>query len=149
MDFAPYLPPAWVVWVIGGACSIVLTFFTVRAALDGIRHAIAAVRRRNAPKNNASRRPTELEDVLTWVMAGIATSVSASGMWKFAGEVLKLDGFWRVLFFAFIEGAIVISALRARRSMRENYTAGVDGIAVWALAALTAVLATMDAASGG
>ncbi|MFC4006681.1 hypothetical protein ACFOY2_05580 [Nonomuraea purpurea] len=146
MNWTNYLPPEWVVWTIVGVCSVIVTWFTSRAALDGIRHAALALRRRSGDKSGktADRRPLELEDILTWVMAGIATAVSASGMWKFAGDVLKLEGFWRVLFFAFIEGAIVISALRARRSMRENYTAGLDGIAVWALAALTAILASLD-----
>ncbi|MER7361977.1 hypothetical protein [Nonomuraea wenchangensis] len=143
------MPPAWVVWTIAGVASVVVTWFTVRAALDGIRYAARSLQAWRRTRAATDRRPAELEDILTWVMAGIATSVSASGMWKFAGDVLQLDGFWRVLFFAFIEGAIVISALRARRSMRESYTAGLDGIAVWALAALTAVLASIDAKSAG
>lgn len=142
MDLTKYLPPDWLVWIIGGAVSLVATWLIVRAGLAGVRHAVRAVRSRRA--RGTKRQPLEPEDILTWVMAGIATAVSASGMWKFAGDVLKLEGFWRVLFFAFIEGAIVISALRARRSMRENYTAGLDGIAVWALAGLTAVLASLD-----
>ncbi|MGA4989832.1 hypothetical protein [Nonomuraea bangladeshensis] len=149
MDLTPYMPPAWIVWTIAGVISVVVTWFTVWATFDGIRYAARSLQAWRRNHTTSEKRPAELEDILTWVMAGIATSVSASGMWKFAGDVLQLDGFWRVLFFAFIEGAIVISALRARRSMRENYTAGLDGIAVWALAALTAVLASIDAKSGG
>lgn len=149
MDWTSYLPPDWVVWTVVGVCSLIVTWFATRAAADGLRHAGRALRGRKRDGRDAGRKPAEVEDVLTWVMAGIATAVSASGMWKFAGDVLKLEGFWRVLFFAFIEGAIIISALRARRSMRENYTAGLDGIAVWALAALTAILASLDTASPG
>lgn len=149
MDWTQYWPPpVWLVWTIAGLCSVVVTWFTVRAALQGLKSAVRALRSRRTPKA-ASSPPPSIEDVLTWAMAGIATAVSASGMWKFAGDVLQLEGFWRVLFFAFIEGAIVISALRARRSMRENYTAGLDGIAVWALAALTAILASLDTKSAG
>ncbi|WP_431928464.1 hypothetical protein [Nonomuraea jabiensis] len=89
--------------------------------------------------------PRPVEDVLTVVAASIATGVSAQGMWRFSGDVLGLDGPLRVLLFAFVEVAIVTSAVRARRNMRENFAAGLDGIAVWALTCLTAVLSSMDA----
>ncbi|MEQ4719307.1 MULTISPECIES: hypothetical protein [unclassified Nonomuraea] len=92
-----------------------------------------------------ARRP--IEDVLTIVAASIATGVSAQGMWRFSGDVLGLDGPLRLLLFAFIEVAIITSAVRARRNMRENFSAGIDGIAVWALTCLTAVLSSMDARS--
>ncbi|WP_327091662.1 hypothetical protein OIE66_13830 [Nonomuraea sp. NBC_01738] len=88
-----------------------------------------------------------IEDILTIVAASIATGVSAQGMWRFSGDVLGLDGPLRLLLFAFIEVAIITSAVRARRNMRENYSAGIDGIAVWALTCLTAVLSSMDARS--
>ncbi|MEV5327934.1 hypothetical protein WBK31_07750 [Nonomuraea sp. N2-4H] len=91
--------------------------------------------------------PRPVEDVLTIVAASIATGVSAQGMWRFSGDVLGLDGPLRLLLFAFIEVAIITSAVRARRNMRENYSAGIDGIAVWALTCLTAVLSSMDARS--
>src|SRR5689334_17082861 len=88
-----------------------------------------------------------IEDVLTIVAASIATGVSAQGMWRFSGDVLGLDGPLRLLLFAFIEVAIITSAVRARRNMRENYAAGIDGLAVWVLTGLSAVLSAMDAAS--
>jgi hypothetical protein len=91
--------------------------------------------------------PRPVEDVLTIVAASIATGVSAQGMWRFSGDVLGLDGPLRLLLFAFIEVAIITSAVRARRNMRENFSAGIDGIAVWALTCLTAVLSSMDARS--
>ncbi|WP_066372323.1 hypothetical protein [Herbidospora mongoliensis] len=90
-------------------------------------------------------RPTE--DILTVVAASIATGVSAQGMWQFAGDVLGFDGPLRLLLFAFIEVAVITSAVRARRNMRENYAAGIDGLAVWVLTCLSAVLSAMDAAS--
>ncbi|WP_084957998.1 hypothetical protein [Thermoactinospora rubra] len=92
-------------------------------------------------------QPRPVEDVLTIVAACIATGVSAQGMWRFSGDVLGLDGPLRLLLFAFIEVAIVTSAVRARRNMRENFSAGIDGVAVWALTCLTAVLSSMDARS--
>ncbi|WP_049570563.1 hypothetical protein [Nonomuraea sp. SBT364] len=91
--------------------------------------------------------PRPIEDLLTIVAASIATGVSAQGMWRFSGDVLGLDGPLRLLLFAFIEVAIITSAVRARRNMRENFSAGIDGIAVWALTCLTAVLSSMDARS--
>jgi hypothetical protein len=70
-------------------------------------------------------------------------------MWRFFGDVLQFTGPLRVLTFAFIETAVITSAVRARQAMRENYTAGVDGIAVWALTSLSAVLSSLDARSFG
>ncbi|WP_219517499.1 hypothetical protein [Nonomuraea ceibae] len=88
-----------------------------------------------------------IEDLLTVAGAGIATGVSAQGMWRFAEDVLGLDGPLRLLLFAFIEIAVITSAVRARRNMREKFSAGIDGIAVWALTSLSAVLSAMDARS--
>jgi hypothetical protein len=87
------------------------------------------------------------EDILTIVAASIATGVSAQGMWRFSGDVLGFDGPLQLLLFAFIEVAVVTSAVRARRNMRENHSAGIDGAAVWALTSLSAVLSSMDARS--
>jgi hypothetical protein len=91
--------------------------------------------------------PRPAEDILTVVAASIATGVSAQGMWRFSGDVLGFDGPLQLLLFAFIEVAVITSAVRARRNMRENYSAGIDGIAVWALTSLSAVLSAMDARS--
>lgn len=91
--------------------------------------------------------PRPVEDVLTVVSASIATGVSAQGMWRFSGDVLGFDGPLQLLLFAFIEVAMVTSAVRARRNMRENHKAGVDGLAVWALTCLSAVLSAMHSAS--
>ncbi|MBB4936174.1 hypothetical protein FHR32_000479 [Streptosporangium album] len=91
--------------------------------------------------------PRPAEDILTIVAASIATGVSAQGMWRFSGDVLGFDGPLRLLLFAFIEVAVITSAVRARRNMRENYSAGIDGVAVWTLTGLSAVLSSMDARS--
>ncbi|WP_248964443.1 hypothetical protein [Sphaerisporangium perillae] len=115
---------------------LVLASFTLRAAY---RAAARAYRR------FAENRPAE--DILTIVAASIATGVSAQGMWRFSGDVLGFDGPLRLLLFAFIEVAVITSAVRARRNMRENYSAGIDGIAVWALTSLSAVLSSLDARS--
>lgn len=88
-------------------------------------------------------------DLLTVVAAGIATSVAAQGMWQFFGDVLGFSGPLRVLTFAFIEISVMTSAVRARASMRASLSAGVDGIAVWALTGLSAILSSLDARSFG
>lgn len=91
----------------------------------------------------------QAEDVLTLIAAGIATVVAMTGMWRFFGDVLHVSGPVRALTFAFIEIAVFTSALRARRNVRESHThtAGIDGVAVWALTGLSAVLAALDAGS--
>jgi hypothetical protein len=68
-------------------------------------------------------------------------------MWRFSGDVLGFDGPLQLLLFAFIEVAVITSAVRARRNMREKFSAGIDGLAVWALTSLSAVLSSMDARS--
>ncbi|GAA4190533.1 hypothetical protein GCM10022252_28970 [Streptosporangium oxazolinicum] len=115
---------------------LVVAYFALRATR---RVAVRFYQRHIAP------RPAE--DILTIVAASIATGVSAQGMWRFSGDVLGFDGPLRLLLFAFIEVAVITSAVRARRNMRENFSAGIDGVAVWALTGLTAVLSSMDARS--
>ncbi len=135
-DLSAYLPPLYVWWIVGGVAAVVLAWMLGRALISGARAATRSI----------TKRPS-LEDALTVAVASIATGVSAQGMWKFTGDVLHFDGPLRALLFAFIELAVLTSAVRARRNMRDNFSAGIDGIAVWVLAALTAVLSSMDAAS--
>ena len=88
-------------------------------------------------------------NLLTVIAAGLATMVSASGMWKFFTDILGSSPL-RVVFFAYIEVALFASALLARaRLLREpeRGTTGVDGAAVWVLAAVTASLSALDASS--
>ena len=125
-----YLPPPWAVWI--AACALALLLVVLAAAT--IRAAHRAIRR--AWKARRPKEPATLADVLTWAAAGIATGVSAQGMWKFAGDVLGLDGPLRLLLFAFIEIGVVTSAVRARKNVKENYSAGIDGVAVWFLASV-------------
>jgi hypothetical protein len=86
-------------------------------------------------------------DALTWLAASIATGVAAQGMWRFFGDVLHFPPALRVLMFAFLEVAVVTSAVRARQNLRRHGSAGVDGAAVWALTSLSAALSAMHAAS--
>jgi hypothetical protein len=140
MNITDYLPPPWVAWAIAAVVALVLAVVVYRTA----RAAWRAYRAKERPPTS----PDVIEDWLTRLVAGVATAVSAQGMWRFAGDKLDLDGPVRVVLFAFIELAIIISAVRAHRNMREKYSAGLDGIAVWALACLTAVLSALDATNG-
>jgi len=130
---APYLPLAWqIVTVLLALAATVISWRLAKRAFQAL---------------TARAKANSLEDNLTIVGAVIASGVSATGMWKFFGDVLDLPWPLRLVLFAFIEIAIVTSAVRARRNMLENYSAGVDGIAVWALTALTSVLSSMDSYS--
>ncbi|MEU1731368.1 hypothetical protein [Streptosporangium sp. NPDC020145] len=137
-DLAEGIPPL-VLWGVPGALAVVIVLY-------GLWHL----------KRGLTRRP--LEDILTVVAAGVATGVSAQGMWRFSGDVLGFDGPLQLLLFAFIEVAMMTSAVRARRNMRESAeraktdplvtpSAGADGVAVWVLTGLSASLSSMDARS--
>lgn len=128
------LAPAGRAWIEFSVYTVTAVL-ALAAAIVGLVILTRAIRRRS------------LEDVLTVVAAGVATGVSAQGMWQFAGDVLGFDGPLRLLLFAFIEVAVITSAVRARRAMRDNFAAGIDGLAVWVLTCLSAVLSAMDAAS--
>jgi hypothetical protein len=116
--------------------------------LGGLGWIVAlAWRSRRRPEDPAKPRAAS-EDLLTLLAAGIATAVSAQGMWQFFTRIMPgVDWPWRLVMFAFIEVAVITSAIRARRNMRERHAAGVDGLAVWALTCLSAVLSTLEARS--
>lgn len=138
----PTLPPipSWVPDVVA-ALAIGLAVIAVLLTAWGVAKGVAALARKAKASNTAG------EEFLTWGAAAIATGVSAQGMWRFAGDILGFDGPLRVMLFAFIEVAMFTSAVRAKRNMRENFSAGIDGMAVWVLTCLSAVLSCMDARS--
>ena len=136
MSFAADNPIGTAIVCVFAFLVLVLAFLVVRNLVLGAFRLL---------RTWAQNRPAE--DILTIVAACIATGVSAQGMWRFSGDVLGFDGPLRLLLFAFIEVAVITSAVRARRNMRENYSAGIDGVAVWALTSLSAVLSSMDARS--
>ncbi|MEV4887886.1 hypothetical protein AB0K48_00655 [Nonomuraea sp. NPDC055795] len=90
-------------------------------------------------------------DRLTVLSALVASAVAASGMWEFFDEKLpRLPIALRVVFFGFLELAVLTSAVRARQNIRDADgpgTAGVDGLAVWVLTGLSAVLSALAADS--
>jgi hypothetical protein len=104
----------------------------------------------NRMRTMTSHRATLLvANILTIIAAALATMVSASGMWKFFTDILGETPL-RYAFFGFIEVALFASALLARaRLLRDPATGstGIDGVAVWIFAALTASLSSLDADS--
>jgi hypothetical protein len=88
-------------------------------------------------------------DLGTRAAATIATIVAGQGMWQFLDRILGDDIPWwlRALMFAFLEIAVITSAIRARANVRQQRPAGVDGIAVWVLTSVSALLATLEAQS--
>lgn len=91
--------------VTGTAVGLALLLMAVRGIL-----AKAAKRRPATP------RGTRVDTVLTMLVAGLATASSAQGMWRFFDEVLDVTNVYaRSALFAFLELAILVSALRSRR----------------------------------
>jgi hypothetical protein len=117
------------------------------ASIGAVAVLLVAANRLRAMKDH--RATLLVANVLTIVAAALATMVSASGMWKFFTDILGETPL-RIAFFAFIEIALFASALLARSRLLhdpEKGTTGVDGIAVWVLAALTATLSALDSDS--
>ncbi|WP_301175408.1 hypothetical protein [Actinomadura geliboluensis] len=92
-------------------------------------------------------RDRRADEVLTPIAAAAATGVAMTGMWKFFGDVLDASGPLRIALFAFLELAMVTSAVRARRNIADTGAAGLDGLAVWAITGMSAVLSATDAGS--
>lgn len=136
VDLLPEIPAyAWIVTAVAVAAVIVIVLLAWR-----LHRA-----RRQPPEPSQAGQGA---DTLTKVAAAIATIVAGQGMWQFLDRIIG-DVHWslRALMFAFLEISVVTSAVRARRSMRENYSAGIDGIAVWVLTSTSAVLAALEARS--
>jgi hypothetical protein len=105
------------------------------------RSAIRALR-----KSARARQPSAA-DVLTLAVAGLATALAVTGMYRFFGARLHDSGAERALFCGVLELAALAEAVRAKRSMAEHGSAGIDGAAMWALAALSGVLSAWAAGS--
>lgn len=147
VSFVTANPAAAAVISVSAVVVVVLAFLALRGLLRATTRTLRGLWRPAARGLRSWAKGRPGEDILTIVAASVATGVSAQGMWRFAGDVLGFDGPLRLLLFAFIEVAVITSAVRARRNMRENFSAGIDGLAVWALTCLSAVLSAMDARS--
>ncbi|MEO3781930.1 hypothetical protein ABGB12_01260 [Actinocorallia sp. B10E7] len=93
----------------------------------------------------ARRGRVEGQRVVTLLGAAIATGLSAQGMYVFFRDSVEVPPVLRIVFFAFLEIMVLGSALRAKASMQEKYSAGIDGIAMWTFTILSSVLAATHA----
>lgn len=118
--------------------------WTAAVTAAGLVLLVTLVRRQIPGANSSEKFVRRMETALTFTAAAIATAVSATGMWRVFGDALGLSGPARVAVFAFGEIALFTSAIRARRSLRETGSTGVDGGAVWVFAGLVAVLSALD-----
>jgi hypothetical protein len=117
---------------------------------------LALVKTANAAARTAGGIGRHADDLGTVVVAGLATGVSANGMWRFFGDVLHIHGPGRGVAFAFLEIILVVSGIRARRVVRERIAqikrdqrddgAGVNihQVMVWTVAGLSGVLSALD-----
>jgi Homeodomain-like domain len=133
--------PSWAAPTAGVAVLTVLAAAGYAAGRRRTTHATAPTE----DTANARGGSGPVEMALTLAAAGIATGVAVNGMWRVFGDALGFTGPGRVALAGFLEIALMVSAIRARRSLRETGSVGVDGAAVWAMAALSAVLAAADA----
>lgn len=81
------------------------------------------------------------------VAALMATSVQASGMWKFFGSTMGLPVGFRIVLFSFMEIALLACGLRARANVEDGGDAGVDGVLVWVLAIASGLMSSTEASS--
>ena len=136
--------PAWA-WPAAVAGAVVL-LLVAGYALGRRRNRRAIEPTTSVPTTaSGTGRSRWVETGLTLAAAGIATAVAVSGMWRVFGDVLGFTGPGRIALAGFLEIALMVSAIRARRALRDHGSVGVDGAAVWAMALLSAVLAAADA----
>jgi hypothetical protein len=96
------------------------------------------------------RNRMTLENRLTFLVAIIAAGIAAQGMWRFFRDILGFPLELRIVAFAVLELVTFTCALRARRNIREakrpeDAKAGVDGVAVWVVTALSGAFSATDA----
>jgi hypothetical protein len=92
-------------------------------------------------------RGKKAADTLTVVAAGMASSVAATGMWHFFTRTMHLPVFIQAGLFAFMEVAVLTSALRARANVARDGNAGADGLAVWVLTCVSGFMSATEASS--
>lgn len=95
-------------------------------------------------KTSRVRRITALVNIA----ALIATTVQASGMWKFFGDTMGLPIGFRIFMFAFLEIALLACGMRARGNVEAGRDAGLDGILVWVFALASGCMSATAASSG-
>jgi hypothetical protein len=113
---------------------------------------IRALRRAKAVRDGMSveqrdRRARRLEDALTVAVAVVASGLSLTGLWRYAEDVLHLNGWWRATPYFGLDAAVIVCAIRARRRARNNEAAGWNGRLVWIFALISAAFGFSEGGS--
>ncbi|NLT53714.1 MAG: hypothetical protein GXX79_03925, partial [Actinomycetales bacterium] len=140
----PVIPTGLPTWAVLAAAALALVLIAVAGYVLG-RRTRRADHLTDSTPNGTPEPGRRVETLLTLAAAGIATAVAVSGMWRVFGDVLGFTGPGRIALAGFLEIALMVSAIRARRALRDHGSVGVDGAAVWAMAVLSAILAAADA----
>jgi hypothetical protein len=75
----------------------------------------------------------------------MATSVQASGMWRFFGQTMHLTGAFKIGMFPFLEILLLAFGLQARRKAVDGEPFGVYALMVWVLAVSSGAMSATDA----
>lgn len=117
--------------------------------------AVRAVRgRKRRPELSAEDADRRKADAATYLAALLASGLALLGMWPVvtvavseSGLPEKLHTPAAVVVLGFVEVAVLASGQRARANVRATGSTGVDGIALWALVALSVAAALTQAQS--
>jgi hypothetical protein len=99
------------------------------------------------PQGRVSRRVNQIGTLIAF---GIASALSAGGMWVFMEHTLHMNHWQRIGGFAIFEVLMLTSGLRARALRLRSPDASrwnVDGLAVWAFAAASGVFSASETTS--
>jgi hypothetical protein len=113
------------------------------AALLAVRAAVRSIRR--------LLRREKPEDVLTFIVAILATAGAAQGVFNYFADKLDMPAWMQTTTFTMFDLGMIACGLRARRKIRnpEIGKAGVDGALVWVIASVEALMSSTDADGAG
>ncbi|MFI7126033.1 DUF2637 domain-containing protein [Nonomuraea sp. NPDC050153] len=132
-----YLPPPWVLWIVGGVIAIAAVFLLVRGVKALARLAVASAtdERKGAAKKVATSAALY---VLLYFFWAVAAGISMRGLIGFAQDTMKLDGPWPYLLFFALDGAAAFCMVLVTKRAARAASTLVPRLAVWGLVALSA-----------
>lgn len=90
---------------------------------------------------------SKLPELLLTPVAVAALLLSASGIWGYATHTLGLTGGRQLVAVLGLDAAIFVCAVLARRNKLDTGSRGAYGLTMWALAGVSALLASLEATS--
>lgn len=109
--------------------------------------ALVALALANSAVRALRKRGATLVDTITVVVALAATVYAATGTLRYLDRVMHYGPDLRLFLVGVLEGAVVVSGLRARRNTTESGSAGVDGVALWVLTVMSGILSATTSRS--